>query len=93
MSKNIWFNNTQRYDRSKFNEICKIGYVNNNLTESFNSKVRKVKALLIVDMLDKIRQMIMENFDLWMRIALEKCIGHLILPSVIKALHTKSKGK
>lgn len=34
----------------------------------------------------------MEKFDLRMRIALEKWIGHLIIPSVIKALHAKSKG-
>ena len=84
---------TKIWYRSKFNEICKVDYVNNNLAESFNSKVRKVKSLLIVDMLDKIRQMIMEKFDLRMRIALEKWLGHLIIPSVIKALHAKSKGK
>nr|XP_020200415.1 uncharacterized protein LOC109786244 [Aegilops tauschii subsp. strangulata] len=73
---------TKIWYRSKFNEIYKVDYVNNNLAESFNSKVRKVKALLIVDMLDKIRQMIMEKFDLRMRIALEKWLGHLIISTV-----------
>jgi hypothetical protein len=40
---------------SKFNEICKVEYVNNNLAEPFNAKVRKIKGLHFVEMLDKIR--------------------------------------
>jgi hypothetical protein len=41
--------------RSKFNEVCKVDYVNNNLAECFNSWIRKIKGLHLVDMLDKIR--------------------------------------
>jgi hypothetical protein len=40
--------------RSKFNEICKVDYENNNLPESFNAWIRKLKGLHLVDMLDKI---------------------------------------
>ena len=50
--------------RALFNEICKVDYVNNNLAESFNSKIKKWKGIHIVDLLDKIRQFIMEKFDL-----------------------------
>jgi hypothetical protein len=48
--------------RSKFNEICRVDYVNNNHVESFNAWIRKVKGVHVVDMLDKIRQMIMAKF-------------------------------
>jgi hypothetical protein len=30
-------NHKKLWARSKFNEVCKVDYVNNNLAESFNS--------------------------------------------------------
>ena len=52
-----WFEkgHTKLWARSKFNEVCKVDYVNNNLAECFNAKVRKIKGLHLVEMLGKIR--------------------------------------
>jgi zinc finger SWIM domain-containing protein 3 len=76
---------------SKLNDICKVDYVNNNLAESFNAWIRKVKGLHLVDMLDKIRQMIMAKFELRQKIASEKFVGHKIIPNVMKSLHGKTR--
>uniref|UniRef100_A0ACD6A4B9 Uncharacterized protein n=1 Tax=Avena sativa TaxID=4498 RepID=A0ACD6A4B9_AVESA len=60
---------TKLWARSKFNEVCKVDYVNNNLAESFNSKLKKVKALQMVDMFDCLRQRSIFKFNLRRRIA------------------------
>jgi len=72
--------------------MSKVDYVNNNLAESFNSRIRKYKSLHIVDLLDKIRQYIMEKFDLRNRIATGHFIGHNIIPAIMKVLMEKTKG-
>ncbi|KAE8791176.1 hypothetical protein D1007_34369 [Hordeum vulgare] len=77
--------------RALFNEFCKLDYVNNNLAESFNSKIRKWKGLHIVDPFDKIRQYLMEKFDLRRSIAAATYVGHIIVPKVMKMLLLKSK--
>ena len=77
--------------RALFNEKCKLDYVNNNLAESFNSKIRKWKGLHIVDLLDKIRQVLMEKFDLRQSISTGTYGGHIIVPKVMKQLMAKSK--
>jgi hypothetical protein len=77
--------------RSKFNEACKVYYVNNNLAESFNSWIRKIKGLYLVNMLDKTRQMLMIKFKLCQRNASQKFVGHKITPSVMKTLHAKTR--
>jgi hypothetical protein len=82
---------TKMWARSKFNQVCKVDYVNNNLAESFNSKLKKVKALQIVDMFDCLRQRSIVKFELRRRIA-EKLEGHRILPAVVKALNEKTRG-
>jgi hypothetical protein len=66
--------------------------VNNNLTEFFNSWIEKIKGLHLVDMLDKIRQMVMVKFELHQRIASQKFVGHKIIPIVMKTLHAKTRG-
>ena len=60
--------------------------LNHSTQESGNT------SLHIVDLLDKIRQYIMEKFDIRKRIATDHFIGHNIIPSVMKALMDKSKG-
>jgi hypothetical protein len=50
--------------RNKFNKACRIDYVNNNMAKCFNSWIRKIKGLHLVDMLDKIRQMLIVKFEL-----------------------------
>jgi hypothetical protein len=83
---------TKIWARADFNEMSKVDYVNNNLAESFNSRIKKYKSLHIVDLLDKIRQYIMEKFDLRNRIASDHFIGHYIIPAVMKVLMEKTKG-
>jgi hypothetical protein len=79
------------WSRSQFNEICKVDYVTSNLAESFNAKVKSLKGLMLWQIFDKIRQMIMIKIDLCQRIAATKYIGHLMLPSLIKSLHARAK--
>ena len=57
------------WSRSQLNEICKVNYVTSNLAESFNAKGKSVKGLLLWQVFDKIRQMIMIKIDLRQRIA------------------------
>jgi hypothetical protein len=66
--------------------------VNNNLAESFNAWIRKTKGLHLVELLDKIRQMLMVKLELRQRIALERFDGHMIIPAVMKMLHEKTRG-
>jgi len=80
------------WSRSKFNEICKVDYVTNNLAECFNAKFKSVKGLLLWQAFDKIRQMIMIKMALRKRIAETQYVGHQMLPSLIKALHLKARG-
>ena len=81
----------RKWSRSQFNQICKVDFVTSNLAESFNAKVKSLKGLMLWQIFDKIRQMIMIKIDLRQRIAATKYVGHLILPSLIKALHARAK--
>ena len=83
---------TKIWARALFNDTCKVDYVNNNLAEAFNSRIKKYKGLHIVDLCDKIRQYIMQKIDIRNRIAIDHFEGHLIVPSVMKALMAKTKG-
>ena len=64
----------------------------NNLVECFNAKFKSAKGLLLWQAFDKIRQMIMIKMALRKRIAETQYVGHLMLPSLIKALHAKARG-
>jgi len=55
-------NHKQLWARSKFSTTSKCDYVTNNIAETFNSWIREEKSLPILDLMDKIRQLIMERF-------------------------------
>jgi hypothetical protein len=86
-----WLDDNHPYvwSRSKFFEDCTVDYINNNLSECFNSWVSNTKDYQIVDMLDKIRQMIIEKFVLRGKIA-AKMSGKTI-PTIIHALNDEAK--
>jgi len=72
------------WSRSKFSDQCKVDYINNNLSESFNNWVRKTKDLQILEMHDMIRQMIISKFEARRKIAMS--IEGSIIPDITKAL-------
>ena len=85
-------NHMKLWARSKFSELSKVDYVNNNLAECFNSWIRDTKGLHLVDLLDKIRIMIMAKFSLRQRISAQKFVGHKIIPDVMKKLNGRTRG-
>lgn len=71
--------------------MCKVDYVNNNLAECFNSWIKKIKQLPVVDLWDTLRQMIMEKLETRKEVA--KGLPQVkLLPSVKKELNLRSKG-
>lgn len=76
--------------RSQFSELSKVDYVHNNLAESFNSMIRKLKGIYMVDLLDKIRIEYMEKFHFRAGIAAAKFMGHIIIPAVLNELKQKN---
>ena len=83
-------NHKQLWARSKFSTTSKCDYVTNNIAETFNSWIREEKSLPVVDLMDKIRQMIMERFCTRRQLA-SKLSGFKVLPHVMKELHNKSR--
>ena len=77
-------NHPYLWSRSKFSNQCKVDYINNNLSESFNNYVRKVKDLQILKMHDMIRQMIISKFEARRKIAMS--MEGSIIPDTTKAL-------
>ncbi|XP_047078838.1 uncharacterized protein LOC124689334 [Lolium rigidum] len=77
--------------RSQFSEVSKVDYVHNNLAESFNSTIRKLKGLYLADLLDKIRVEYVQKFLVRAGIAEAKFMGHIIIPSVMNELKRENK--
>jgi hypothetical protein len=82
-------NHAHIWSRSMFSEECKIDYINNNLSKSFNSWVSKTKDMHIVQMLDQIRQMIIKKFEIRWKIG-RKMVGRII-PHITRTLNEESK--
>lgn len=78
-----------KWSRSMFSNDIKYDYINNNLAESFNKWI-KIKDLPPVELVDKLRQMMMDLWDKRSRIG-TKLSGY-ILPTVIKQLKAKTRG-
>jgi hypothetical protein len=78
--------------RSQFSDLSKVDYVHNNLAESFNSMIRKLKGLYLVDLLDKIRIAYIKKFHVCAGIVAAKFMGHIIIPSVMNELKQKTRG-
>ena len=83
-------NHKQLWARAKFSTASKCDYVTNNIAETFNNWIREDKSLPVVELMDKIRQMIMERFYTRMQLV-SKLSGFKILPGVMKDLHAKSR--
>jgi hypothetical protein len=86
-----WLNKNHPYvwKRSKFAEDGKVDYINNNLSKSFISWISKIKSFQIVEMHDKIRQMIITKFNLRSKIG-----GNMddrIIQSIIEDVNDQSK--
>ena len=79
----IWY-------RAKFSRECKVDYVNNNISECFNSWIKDYKGLPLDILMDTIRGRIMEKIATRQSIA-ERLQGP-ILPSVMNELNLKSRG-
>jgi hypothetical protein len=73
----------------KFSHASKCDYVTNNIAETFNSWIRHEKSLLVIPLLDRIRQMIMEKQDI--RRTLSSRMTDMILPHITKELHAMSR--
>uniref|UniRef100_A0A0A8Z6S2 SWIM-type domain-containing protein n=1 Tax=Arundo donax TaxID=35708 RepID=A0A0A8Z6S2_ARUDO len=79
-----------KWSRSMFSNEVTCDYVNNNLTESFNSWIKKIKDLPPVELIDKLRQMTMDLWDKRRRIG-NKFSGN-ILPTIIKQFKARTRG-
>jgi hypothetical protein len=77
------------WSRSKFSDQCKVDYINNNISESFNNWVRKCKDLQILEMHDMIRQLIISTFDKRRKNAMS--MEGNIIPCIIETLTGQSK--
>lgn len=76
--------------RCMFNTRIKVDYIHNNLAECFNSWVRHIKDLPIVQLCDKLREMVMELLRKRRRIG-ERLQGK-ILPAIIQELNNRTRG-
>ena len=75
--------------RSQFSEISKVNYVNNNISECFNAWIKEFKGLHLVDLLDQIRELLLEKFNV--RRSIGSKFNEKIVPSVIKELNESSR--
>lgn len=78
----IWY-------RCAFSEKSKCDYLTNNVSESFNAQVKHLKGLLLHELVDGLRELIMEKRYLRRKIGRQLEDG--ILPAVMKELNLISK--
>ena len=78
----IWY-------RCAFSELSKCDYLTNNVLESFNAQIKKLKGLHLHELVDRLRELIMEKRYIRKKIARQWEDG--ILPGVLKDLNAISK--
>jgi hypothetical protein len=76
--------------RCGFNPDIKCDFITNNLAETFNSWIREIKDLPIVQLVDKLREKIMVLFQ--KRRAMGARLQGKILPAIIQELNVRSRG-
>ena len=74
----IWY-------RSAFSEESKCDYLTNNVSESFNSQIKHLKGLLIHELVDRLRELIMKKRYIRRKIGQQLQDG--ILPGILKELN------
>ncbi|WVZ96919.1 hypothetical protein U9M48_042499, partial [Paspalum notatum var. saurae] len=79
-----------KWKRSSFNPAIKCDYVTNNIAEIFNNWVKDWKDLPMVELADKIRELIMFYTSLRRRIGAK--LHGKILPAVLHQLEARTRG-
>lgn len=77
------------WSRALFNTIAKCDYMHNNIAETYNSWIMNVKDLPVVELMDTIRNLIMQRYDKRRRIG-DRLQGR-ILPAVIHELNASTR--
>ena len=87
-----WLDNHHKllWMRSAFNPEIKCDYITNNLAECFNNWIKDWKDLPVVELADKIREMLMVLWSKRRQIG-QKLNGR-ILPTVIRQLKMRTRG-
>jgi hypothetical protein len=82
-------NHARIWYRSGFSELSKCDYLTNNVSESFNAQIKHLKARHLHELLDRIRELIMEKRYIRKKLGEQWADG--IIPQVMKDLHLISK--
>ena len=86
-----WHSNL--WSRSKFSTTCKCDYVMNNIAESFNSMIKKLKGFPVLELLDSLREWLMVRFEIRAKIARRFLRGLLkIMPRITNMMNNRSRG-
>ena len=83
-------NHKHLWARCYFSTASKCDYVTNNIAEAFNNWIKHDKSLPVIELMDTIRQKIMEK--LYQRRTLAMKLTSKVLPHIIKSLNAKSRG-
>ena len=94
VNKNVepWLkgNHKLKWMRSQFSEAIKCDHITNNVAEVWNTWVKDLKDLPVVDLADKLRSKFMELYARRRRIG-EKFEGHVMLPLVVRQLYAMTR--
>ena len=83
-------NDKHLWARCYFSTASKCDYVTNNIAEVFNNWIKHEKSLPVIDLMDRIRQKIMDKLFQRRRLAMK--LNSKVLPHIVKDLNAKSRG-